>query len=184
MRRRALLAGLGAGAAGLAGCSALVQSPPDRPPTLDYGFETTRPLESPHLRDGLRPPDDRLFHAELIAPSTDSERLTDAGREEGSYASLSNLAEGTFVVAVETRTSVADPYGLSAATRDVRWTGSRSLRLEPERTEDLPLPDDADESAGLVAVSAARYEHDRDGEPESVTVVLPGGAEHVVEAAP
>ena len=183
MRRRALLGGLAAGAAGLAGCSNLLTPDIERPPHLDFGIETTRLLDSPDLRDGLGPDDERLFHVELVVPSTAGPRLTDAGREDGSLDLLESLPEGTFAIAAETRTSVADPYGLSTATREIEWTDS-DLRIELEPRADFRFDDDVDESDRVVAVSATRYEHDRDREPETATVVLPDRFELTVDAAP
>ena len=185
MRRRTLLRGLAAvGATGLAGCSTNLLAPDiERPPHLDSGIETTRLLDSPSLRYGLEPSDDRFFHVELVVPSTDGPQLTDAGREDGSFALLESLPEGTFAIAAETRTSVADPYGLSTATREIEWTDS-DLRIELESRDDFRFGDDVAESDPVVAVSATRYEHDRDREPETATVVLPNGLELAVDAAP
>lgn len=68
-------------------------------------------------------------------------------------------------------------------TRELAWTRRRSLRAKLEPRNRVSFPDDAPEDAdGFVSVSTARYEHDR--EPEAVTLVLPGGAELALVAAP
>lgn len=115
-------------------------------------------------------------------PATETERLTEEGSRESSYEGLVDHRDGTFGFAVETRTDRVEPYGPAAMTRNVQWTGRHSIRAELEPRERVAFAADLDEFGCVASVSSARYEYDL--EPETMTLLPPGGGELVVDAAP